>query len=176
MPIENEDLIKALAEFRASMRDDIIEIVSSILDSRDQKRSKKKPSLAIEEQSEKELAARTWKSYSDAYAERYQVLPVRNAKINSQLVQFVRRLGKNSPDVAGWFIGHNAARYALSGHSIAMLLTDAEKLHTEWLTGNRLTQSRALRDDRTQSNLDTFTKLINETQQPNAIESTGRNL
>jgi hypothetical protein len=97
----------------------------------------------------------TWKAYSDAYFDRYGTEPVRNAKVNSQVKSFVQRLGfLESPSVASFFVGHNNAYYAGRMHSIDCLLADAEKLRTEWATGNAMTHTKAKQIDRKQNNLD----------------------
>jgi hypothetical protein len=97
----------------------------------------------------------TWKAYSDAYFDRYGTEPVRNAKVNSQVKSFVQRLGfLESPYVASFFVGHNNAYYAGRMHSIDCLLADAEKLRTEWATGNAMTHTKAKQIDRKQNNLD----------------------
>jgi hypothetical protein len=41
---------------------------------------------------------------------------------------------------------------------------DAEKLRTEWATGNRMTATQADQADKTQTNGDVFGKLIREAQ------------
>jgi hypothetical protein len=97
----------------------------------------------------------TWKSYSTAYFDRYGTEPVRNAKVNGQVKQFVQRIGfVESPHVSAFFLTHNNAYYAGRMHSVDCLLADAEKLRTEWATGNAITQTKARQMDKTQSNKD----------------------
>ncbi len=82
--------------------------------------------------------ADTWEAYSTAYEARYGAEPVRNATVNAQLAQLVRRLGADeSPMVAAWYVGHKNHFYVSAGHSVGMLLHDAEKLRTEWATGHQ---------------------------------------
>jgi hypothetical protein len=111
-----------------------------------------------EKQNDTELQAacrETWKSYSNAYFDRYGTEPVRNAKVNGQVKQFVQRLGfTESPHVAAFFLTHNNAYYAGRMHSVDCLLSDAEKLRTEWATGNAITQTKARQLDKKQSNKD----------------------
>lgn len=95
----------------------------------------------------------TWGAYSDSYHDRYGVLPVRNAKTNAQIVQFVKRLGaEESPPVAAFFVGHSSAFYVRKSHDLGSLLADAEKLRMEWATGRMVTTTGAQQSDRTQSN------------------------
>ncbi|VEB42956.1 Uncharacterised protein [Chromobacterium violaceum] len=42
------------------------------------------------------LNAATWDAYADAYFFRYEVEPVRNATVNGQIANFVKRLGANA--------------------------------------------------------------------------------
>lgn len=79
--------------------------------------------------------AETWKAYSDAYYGRYNVEPVRNAKVNGMLAHLVSRLGGDSPHVAAHYVRSNSRIYATSMHCVDLLLRDAEKLRTEWATG-----------------------------------------
>ncbi|WP_440030457.1 helix-turn-helix domain-containing protein [Chromobacterium amazonense] len=98
------------------------------------------------------LAAETWAAYAEAYRLRYGVDPVRNATVNGQIANFVKRLGENAPHVAAYFVGSSSAFYVSKGHAVGTMLCDAEKLHTEWATGRRVTQSAARQADRTASN------------------------
>lgn len=115
------------------------------------------------------ITLEVWDAYSTAYQERYRAAPVRNAKVNGQLVQLAKRVGPHAAPMAGWFVSHGAARYVQSGHSIGMLLMDAEKLHTEWMTGRRGTATQAAQSDRTQATGDVFHKLIEEVKRDGKI-------
>lgn len=95
----------------------------------------------------------TWKAYSDAYFNRYGTEPVRNASVNSQVKNFVKRIGnEESPQVAGFFVQSNSAFYVQRLHSFGNLLTDAEKVRTEWATGRSMTATRARQIDKSQAN------------------------
>lgn len=92
---------------------------------------------------------KTWDAYAAAYFDRYGTAPVRNAKVSSQVKQFVQRIGgEESPMVAGWFVSHPGGYYVGKLHDFGALLADAEKLRTEWATGRVMTQSRARQSDR----------------------------
>lgn len=109
--------------------------------------------------------AETWSAYSIAYMDRYGVEPVRNAMVNGQLAGVVGRIGAaEAPFVAGWYVGHQNRFYVEVGHSVAMLLRDAEKLRTEWATNRRTTSTQALQADKTQTNLNAFAPMIAEAQ------------
>lgn len=88
--------------------------------------------------------AETWDRYAESYRSRYGVDPVRNARVNSQLAQLVTRLGQEeAPQVAGWYLSHNRPLYVQARHPVALLLRDAEGLHTEWRTGVKATTLEA---------------------------------
>lgn len=112
------------------------------------------------------LTSEAWAAYCRAYADRYGTEPTRNATVNAQLAQVVKRLGaEESPHVAAWYVAHNAAYYVSRGHSVAALLSDCEKLRTEWATGNRITATKARQLDKTQANGDVWQKLIAEAEE-----------
>lgn len=105
--------------------------------------------------------ANTWEAYAKAYAERYGADPVRNAKVNGQVAQFVKRVGEqDAPHVAAYFLTSRNGYYSSRGHSVDCLLSDAEKLRTEWATGRQTSQSEARANDRTAGNA--FLKLVAE--------------
>jgi len=99
------------------------------------------------------ITVETWKAYSNAYQDRYQVTPVRNATVNGQLSSFVKRIGaEESPHVAAFFVTHNNQFYVTKMHTVGLLLADAEKLRTEWATNKTVTHSQARQVDKTQKN------------------------
>lgn len=106
------------------------------------------------DETELQLACKqTWKFYSDAFFNRYGTEPVRNAKVNGQVKQFVKRIGfYESPLVAAFYVANNTQYYVQRGHSVDCLLADAEKLRMEWATGNVMTNTRASQIDKSQAN------------------------
>lgn len=91
----------------------------------------------------------TWTAYSTAYTARYSAAPVRNAKVNANVKQFVQRLGtEEAPLVAAWFVEHPGGYYVGRCHDFGALLSDAEKLRTEWATGKVVTATTAKQSDR----------------------------
>lgn len=92
---------------------------------------------------ETELFRKTWFSYSEAYARRHGTKPLRNGMINRQITGVIRRLGQEAPDVAEFFLTHNDSYYVRTMHPVGMLLKDAEKLRTEWITGRKMTGQTA---------------------------------
>lgn len=82
----------------------------------------------------------TWEAYRSAYSRRYGEPPIRNASVNAKIAQFVNRVGADeAPLVAEFFLTHNDAFYVKSMHGVGLMLRDAEKLRTEWVTGRKVT-------------------------------------
>ena len=96
-----------------------------------------------------EACRATWDAYVAGYVARYTVEPVFNGKVAGQIVMLVNRIGMtDAPLVAGWFPSHPASYYVGRGHSVDALLKDAEKLRTEWATGQIATTTAAKQSDR----------------------------
>lgn len=78
----------------------------------------------------------TWKSYSDAYFNRYGVEPVRNAAVNTSIKSFVQKLPHSeAPRVAAFYVSHNDKFYLSKTHHPSLMSKDAEGLRTQWATG-----------------------------------------
>ncbi len=105
----------------------------------------------------------TWQAYSLAYANRYAVDPVRNAKTNSAIKGFVQRVGMDeAPLIAAFYVGHSDAFYVRKCHDPALLQSDAEKLRTEWATNRRVTSVTARQQERVGTMRDVVTEIIAE--------------
>ena len=108
--------------------------------------------------------ATVWAAYAVAYHDRYGVEPVRNATVNGQLVQVVKRVGAyDAPHVARYYVQSNAAYYVRNGHSVGGLLHDAEKLRTEWATGSRMTETAARQADQHDAQAQVWDRLLAKT-------------
>lgn len=102
----------------------------------------------------------TWKAYKAAYYNRYKADPVRNATVNGQLANFVKRIGREeAPKVATFYLTHNSRFYVQQMHPVGLLCKDAEKLRTEWATSSTMTETKARQTDKTQTNLNVFEKI-----------------
>jgi hypothetical protein len=107
-----------------------------------------------------------WNSYSTAYQGRYGAPPVRNAKVNAQLANLIKRLGSDeAPGVAAWYVSSNNRYYVQKRHAVDCLLADAEGLRTEWATRRRVTETGAREADRLQANGDMWGRLIEEARE-----------
>lgn len=95
-----------------------------------------KPSKPKPAEQEKPKTADVWEAYSSAYTARYGVEPLRNAKVNGVLANLLKRIPTDeAPAIARFFVGSEDKLYVNSGHSVDLLLRDAEKLRTATLTG-----------------------------------------
>jgi hypothetical protein len=77
---------------------------------------------------------------------------VRNAKVNGQLAKLIDRLGSDeAPGVARAYLANRNGLYVSSKHCTDLLLRDAEKLRTEWVTGEVTHRRDAVEEDRLSS-------------------------
>jgi uncharacterized membrane protein len=115
-------------------------------------------------------ASTAWAAYAISYHERYGIEPVRNATVNGQLSQLVKRIGGfDAPHVARFYVHNNAAFYVRCGHSVGMLLKDCEKLRTEWATNTRMTETKARQVDQTETQGQVWQKLLREAENDTGI-------
>jgi len=81
------------------------------------------------------LTVKTWQAYASAFQERYKTAPVRNATVNGQLANFVKRVGEDlAPKVIEFYVWHPGAFYVKNGHQVRFAVADAEKLAAEFQT------------------------------------------
>lgn len=98
----------------------------------------------------------TWKAYSLAYHNRYGVDPIRNARVNGQLTNFIKLIPhEEAPHVAAYYVDHNNNFYVQKMHPVGLMLSDAEKLRTEWATNKQMTRRTAQHADDRQSMVNT---------------------
>lgn len=115
--------------------------------------------------------ALVWESYANAYQRRYGTPPVRNAKVNSQIAQFVKRVpGEAAPTIAAFYVTHSDAYYVRMQHPVGLLLRDAEGLHTQWKNGQRMTATKAQQQDKQASKGDMWREIIHELAEEKAHE------
>lgn len=107
--------------------------------------------------------AAVWSRYAESYQARYRTNPLRNAKVNGQIAQFIQRVGAGAaPELAAFYVRHNDQFYVRARHPPGLLLRDAEGLHTQWKTGQTVTSSQARKIDETQGRVSVFQELISE--------------
>jgi len=112
---------------------------------------------ALEEKkaAQKEVCRQTWSAYCEAYQERYRIEPVRNETTNSQVVLLVKRIGKEAPNIARFYVQRVSEQFVVGKcHPLGLLLNSAEGYHTQWATNQAMTGTRANQIDKSQSNYD----------------------
>ncbi|MEB4589996.1 hypothetical protein VSS37_03300 [Candidatus Thiothrix sp. Deng01] len=105
----------------------------------------------------------TWlfMAYNAAYQDKYGIQAPSSAKANRQLQQVIARIGLESAlAVAAIYPYHTGAYYNRTGHGIASMLQDCEKLRMEALTGRRVTGISAQQDEATGHNLDVMRRVL----------------
>ena len=102
-----------------------------------------------------------WAAYRQAYLDRYGVEPLRNAKVNGQIAQFVRTVGaEDAPKLAAFYPWHNGGFFVQRRHDFGLLLQSAQQIRTDWLRGEQMTAARARQAENTQSNLETVNRVL----------------
>lgn len=92
---------------------------------------------ALEEKKviQKEVCRQTWGAYCEAYQARYRTEPLRNEITNSQVVSLVKRIGKEAPNVARFYVQRVNEPFVVGKcHTLGLLLNGAEGYHTQWAT------------------------------------------
>lgn len=116
------------------------------------KRAAKKSDAGADEA--KQSACRDiWASYSSAYQDRYQAAPVRNAKVNRNVVDLWKRLGSEAAAVAEFYVGINDSYLIRNCHDLGSLLVKAESYRTQWATNRQMNGTTAQQMERKQANL-----------------------
>lgn len=106
-----------------------------------------------------------WNAYAESYTNRYGVLPIRNAKVNSCLKSFMSRVPEEeAPDIASFYVRHPGAYYVSRGHPVELLLRDAEKIRTEWASNRPITQRQAQQSDGQAARGQVWQELIDEAE------------
>lgn len=101
----------------------------------------------------KELCRNTWEAYAAGYEARYNTLPVRNEKTNRNIVDLVKRLGGEAPEVTRFFVERvNEAFVVKRCHAIGDLLVQCEAFRTQWAAGIAMTNTAARQADKTAAN------------------------
>jgi hypothetical protein len=113
--------------------------------------------------SEQEYRRSIWVAYATAYFNKYGAAPIRNKTVNAKLKAFSERLPHDeAPLVAEFFLSHNGKFYVEQMHDFGLLLKDAEKLRTEWITGRKMTQTKAKQEDKTGAMMSAVQELMHE--------------
>lgn len=106
-----------------------------------------------ETKTEKPKSTETWNAYSKAYLNRYRVSPLRGAKVNTLLGQFVELVGKDdAPLIAEYYVCLNDKWFQTKAHDVATMLQNAQAIRTQWATGTNKTSIDYRNQERTSNN------------------------
>lgn len=123
----------------------------AVLDPEQETRSKAKI-----EADRQEACRGIWTSYAAAYFDRYQTEPVRNATVNTQINNLLKRLGADEARfVAAYYVSIQDAYLIRSCHDIGSLLAKAEAYRTQWATNTQVNGTTAKQMENTQANMST---------------------
>ncbi|MCO8166863.1 HNH endonuclease [Pseudomonas sp. 21LCFQ02] len=104
------------------------------------------------EQAKQEACRGIWSAYFAAYQHRYGTAPVRNAKVNKQVVDLWKRLGQEAAPVAAYFVKIDDSYLIRNCHDFGSLLTKAEAYRTQWATNRQMNATTAQQIERKQAN------------------------
>lgn len=86
------------------------------------------------------ISTQVWNAYSEEYSRRYRVAPTRNAKVNGQIAQFVKRVpAEEAVSIVRFYVRHPKTFYVQKLHEFGLCLADAEALRTQFLAGGAVT-------------------------------------
>lgn len=95
----------------------------------------------------------TWFAYADAYERRHGAPPPRSAQANGIIARLLKKIpAADCPGVAANYVSDNSALYVGGRHPLELLLRDAVKLHTNWITGRTISGNQARQQERTSDN------------------------
>ena len=114
------------------------------------------------------LGYKVWQSYRDAYQHRYGQPPILNGRVYGQVVNYCGRLpAEEAPIVASFYLSNGDQFYLKTMHPFGLLLKDAEKLRTEWITGRTVNAVQAKRSEQAEANAQAMSEYLAR-QQGNA--------
>ena len=118
-----------------------------------QDKPKKAPRKPARPPEEPAATTPIWDAYAAAHEARWKARPLRSAKANTLLKQFLAQVpAEEAPDIAAFYVDHPGAFYVTRMHPLDLLAKDAPKLRTEWVTGRRVNAESARRQEQTEAN------------------------
>lgn len=104
-------------------------------------------------------SAPAWEAYKESYMKRYGQEPVRNATVNGQLANLVKRLGAETPEVLKFYVEHSDSFYMKKVHAIGIALRDAESLRTQWKNRRAITSAEVKQKENQQHHRDQMRRM-----------------
>lgn len=119
-----------------------------------------KKSGAPKEKSEA-VTNEAWAAYNTAYFNRYGTEMIETGKTRGQMMTFLKRVGReDAPHIAAFYVSLNNKYYIQNQHTLGALVSDAEALRTQWITGRTMTSARAAQIDSTATNANAVNEAI----------------
>lgn len=119
-----------------------------------------KKSGATKEKSEA-ITNEAWAAYNTAYFNRYGTEMIETGKTRGQMMNFIKRVGReDAPHIAAFYVSLNNRYYVQHQHTLGPLVSDAESLRTQWITGRTMTATRAAQIDGTATNANAVNEAI----------------
>lgn len=106
---------------------------------------------------------KTWEAYSLAFESRYGITPSRCVRVNSNIKSFCQSVAMDeAPAIAQYYVRSNHKWYLEKCHDVKYLMTDFQKLRTEWATGKSVSSTMAAQREKTASMLDSVNQVASE--------------
>lgn len=106
-----------------------------------------------------------WNVYAESYKERYGVEPARNVQVNSQIKAFVSKgPEEDAHHIARFYVWHNDRFYVQKAHPVGLMVSDYQKLRTEWATGKKATLETGKQAELRDSNVEVMRRFIEAKQ------------
>lgn len=117
----------------------------------------------------------TWAAYTEAYLRLYPgVKPLRDAKANAQMLQFVQRVGADdAPQIAAFFVTSKWALAVNARHPVDLLLKFADKFRGEAMAGIQTNGHAAQQADRRESSTGYLARQLAEQQRADEGDEPG---
>ena len=97
----------------------------------------------------KSICDLTWHAYETAYMQRYQIKPFIRKEIAtiahfSMMKRFVKKFGDKAPEIAVFFMNHNAEYFMQNNHLLSIMCQEKTMnlLYTDYIAGTQTTANR----------------------------------
>lgn len=105
--------------------------------------------------------SRVFQAYSESYKEVYGIEPRRSSKNYKHCQRVIERVGiAEALEVARYYPYTKSGWHVSKGHALQYLENDCESIYTEFVTGNRMTQTKAHEVDRLAKDGDDWRAII----------------
>jgi len=96
------------------------------------------------------MAREVWRAYEEAFESRYATKPIRNAKINRQVSELVKRLGQTlACDVVRFYLSQNDRFFVERVHELGQCLAQAESLAARFQAKISVSKTKATKLEKT---------------------------